>query len=156
MRQWTVSAIIALMILPLHATASAQSAARDSVVHGWSLVFGQVAWTRLDAVPEEALRAGGMVLPDSGGGWRVILAFDNPCGFPLLGLVRLQTDTLVLDVYGKPRLANCPAAYRPMAFGARLSPTNAAHVLAVVYWDRELSWPAFQPIDLGRVPPPHE
>ena len=157
MRQWTVSVTIALMLLPLYASARAQSAARDSVVRDWPLVVGQVAWTRLDTVPREALRTGGLVLPDAGGGWRVIVAFDNPCGYSLLGLVRLQADTLVLDVYGLPRIgiATCPAAYVPTAFEARLAPTSHAHVLAVVYWDRELSWPAFQPVDL-RVRPPRE
>ena len=156
MRQWTVSVTIALMLLPLHASARAQSTARDSVVRGWSLVGGPIALMRLDTVPEEALRAGGVVLPDASGGWRVILAFDNPCGFSLLGHVRAHADTLVLDVYGQPRVANCPAVYLPMAFEARLSPRNWAHILAVVYWDRELSWPAFQPVDLARVRPPRE
>ena len=156
MRQWTVSATIALMLLPLYASARAQSAARDSVVRDWSLVGRPIAWTRLDTVPREALRAGGIVLPDSSGGWRVILAFDNPCGFSLLGHVRFYADTLFLDVYGRPRFATCPAVYLPMAFEARLGPTNHAHVLAVVYWDGELSSPAFQPVDLARVRPPRE
>ena len=156
MRQWTVSATIALMLQPLHASACAQSAARDSVVRGRSVAGGHIAWTRLDTVPEAALRTGGVVLPNSSGEWRVILAFDNPCGFSLLGHVRFHADTLFLDVYGRPRFATCPANYAPMAFEARLGPTNDAHVLAVVYWDGELSSPAFQPVDLARVRSPRE
>jgi len=156
MRQIVVIWTLALMLLPFATPASAQSAARPRVVRGWDAVDRQITWTRLDSVPEEALRTGGIVVPDSSGGWRVILAFNNPCEFSLLGHVRFHADTLVLDVYGHPRTAYCHAVELPMAFEARLGPTGDIQVLAVVYWDRELSWPAFQPVDLAQVRPPRE